>query len=196
MDVLSNAKSLREQADDLIYRWGLDDILSRYGKVFYTGSYFLDTLVYPDLDIQLLVAGDPLSLPNFFDLGKEIALLDGVKALKFDNFVSHPVDPLPKGLYWGIKTSIGTGSRPWKIDLWAKDAASSHQHEDEINDIARRMDNDARLRILEIKHSLLTPEGRTPVLSGYHIYQAVLFKGLRERSEVIEYLQSQDINIG
>ena len=57
------------------------------------------------------------------------------------------------------------------------------------------MDDDTWSRILEIKHSLLTPDGRTPVLSGYHIYQAVLFKGLRDRTEVIEYLKLHEIDI-
>lgn len=56
-------------------------------KVFYTGNYLLNTLVFPILYIQLLLTGAPLSLPNFFDVGKETTQLVGVSSLKFNNFL-------------------------------------------------------------------------------------------------------------
>lgn len=195
MDTRALSKSLHRQADDLIHEWGLHDILTKYGEVFYTGSYFLDTLVYPDLDVQILLAGDPLSLPVFFEIGREISLLDDVVAMKFDNCVRRRSASLPEGLYWGIKTLIGNAERRWKIDLWAKDEKSCKEHEAEMSEIARRLDIKHREIIVEIKHSLLTPEGRTPMLSGYHIYQAVLFKGLTERMQVMEYLREHDIDV-
>ena len=50
------------------------------------------------------------------------------------------------------------------------------------------MDEETRKLILEVKYSLLTPEGRTPSLSGRHIYRAVLFEGLRKKKEILAYL--------
>ena len=49
--------------------------------------------------------------------------------------------------------------------------------------------------IIETKVSLLTEEGRTSSLSGYHIYQAVLNHGLSEKDDIVDYLRQHDVEV-
>ena len=193
-DALQTAEQLREQARNLIGDWGLGSILERYGRVFYTGSYYLNTMVYPDLDIQILLDPEPFSIDAFFEVGSKVSLLKDVRSMKFSNFLIHHVDPLPVGLYWGVKTLIGSGERKWKIDLWAKDCRACEEHIAMMDDIRNAMDDKKRKLIVDIKHSLINDEGRTPVLSGYRVYQAVLFEGLTEREEIVAYLREKGIS--
>ena len=59
--------------------------------------------------------------------------------------------------------------------------------------VKERMTEAHRRRIVTIKHSLLTSEGRTPDSSGRHIYNAILFEGLETLEEVKDYLRANGI---
>ena len=83
----------------------------------------------------------------------------------------------------------------WKIDLWAKNREALAENRAEMEQISQMMDEETRKFIVEVKHSLLTPEGRTPFLSGYKIYQAVFYEGLREKEDIIAYLRERGIEI-
>ena len=196
MNALEIATRLRREAQTIIYDRGLDAILQPYGRVLYTGSYAVDMMAWPDIDISMILEPDPRSLDAFFEIGKRIAEIPGTFRLNFfDNFVARsPGDEaLPKGLYWGIRVQPEGCETPWKIDLWAVDAESIEKSKAWIARVRQALDEGTRRLIIEAKHSLLTPEGRTPILSGYHICEAILFKGLRTGDEIRSYLREQGI---
>lgn len=190
---LHNADELRQEADDLIQRKGLDPILSSFGRVWYRGSYELGTMVWPDLDIHMVMEPDPWSVDAFFKLGAQIAALDGVRSMMFDDCAHHRRDGLPQGLYWGTRMVTERREMPWKIDLWATKFEVLEEAKLEVRKIKERMTEVHRMKILNIKHSLLTPEGRTPDSSGRHITHAVLFEGLETLDEVKGYLRAKGI---
>jgi len=66
----------------------------------------------------------------------------------------------------------------WKVDLWAVEEECLEEDRAETEHLLKAMDSGNRKLIIEVKHSLLTAEGRSPMLSSYHVYQAVLVKGL------------------
>ena len=188
VNILEFADGLRAEADQIIYGGGIDDLLQAYGDVFYTGSYFLDVMAWPDIDITMALDHDPYSIEAFFELGAKIARIDNVISLKFINFFMPDARNLPEGLYWGTRLNAENRSIPWKIDLWAKDKEALEEDRRAMQRTRQMMDEEARKLILEVKYSLLTPEGRTPPLSGRHIYRAVLFEGLRKKEEILAYL--------
>ena len=47
---LDLASRLRLEADDVLQLIGLERVARTYGTLAPTGSYFLDTMVYPDID--------------------------------------------------------------------------------------------------------------------------------------------------
>ena len=51
MDPLARASKLRQEADYVMQSVGLHGILAPYGPVACIGSYFLDVMAYPDIDL-------------------------------------------------------------------------------------------------------------------------------------------------
>ena len=193
INVLDIADNLRKEADQIIYDKRINRILQSYGDVFYTGSYFLNTMAWPDIDITMTLKSDPYSIEIFFEIGREIARIDDIISLKFRNSYRLPGQGLPRGLYWGIRLDVGDWDMPWKIDLWARDKEALAEDRATMERVHQAMDEETRRLIIETKRSLLTPEGRTPPLSGFHIYEAVLFKGLRKEEDIVAYLKKQGI---
>ena len=62
---LERATKLRREADVVLGLINLYDILRPYGKVFPTGSFFLDVMVYPDIDLYIT----KINLNSYFTSG-------------------------------------------------------------------------------------------------------------------------------
>lgn len=195
-DPFLRSRYLKEEATAIIHEAGLDSILRRYGNLHYTGSYFLDLMVWPDLDIELSLDPDPFSLDAFFDLGRAIAQACVVSWMTFYNRVwFRPFEHIPHGLYWNIRVEDDAFTEEWNIDLWSFEPSVLEANWQQMQKTAAAIDEPKRRMIIELKHSLLTEKGRTPRFSGYHIYQAVLFKGLTRREEIIRYLRDNGVDL-
>jgi len=200
MNALETAEGLHRQATEIIHNRGLDNILSVYGNVLYTGSYSLNVMAWPDIDISMVMDDQADTLDAFFEMGHKIAHLDGVFSLKFDDFVRSGVPGreelevvYPRGLYWGGRMEIPGGGVPWKLDIWAVDSAEQARNRAMMQRYRHAMTDEARRLIVETKLALITSEGRTPMGSGCHIYDAILFEGMRAEEEIRAWLRQQGI---
>ena len=120
MDAHEIADKLRKEADEILHGdRGIDGILRSFGRVHYTGSYALDLMAWPDIDITMVLKGEPYSFDAFFEMGRQLAQVEGVDKIEFWNSLNWDVHNLPKGLYWGVRLNTGTWDVPWKIDVWA-----------------------------------------------------------------------------
>lgn len=115
------AGRLRKQADFILRKSGLLELLAEYGEVHVTGSYAPNLMTTGDIDIHVVNPTirkaavkrvlDGLIKQNFFD------------GYHFHDWVSHfgtahavfGIDPL-KGYYIALRT-VFRGTR-WKIDIW------------------------------------------------------------------------------
>ena len=68
MDAHEKSRKLHEEADEILHQRGVDAILRKYGKVHYTGSYALDLMAWPDIDITMRLHGDPYDFKQFFEI--------------------------------------------------------------------------------------------------------------------------------
>lgn len=195
MDAHDIADALRKEADEILFERGVDAILRRYGKVHYTGSYALDLMAWPDIDITMLLEGDPYNFDTFFEMGKQLARVKDVDKIEYWNSLNWDVENLPKGLYWGVRCDTRTWQVPWKIDIWATNEDEFKQNQVLMKRLSAEITDEARNLIVEVKHAIITPEGRTPQGSGYYIYEAVLFKGLRSAREIREYVREHGIDV-
>lgn len=195
MDYILCSNSLHDEADKILFSDGLHEIINKYGEINYTGSYLYNLMACSDIDISLVMSESKFSVDKFFQMGNEIAKLDGTKDMRLQNFFKISIEGLPEGFYWGIKYKSNFSDRIWNIDLWVVDNSITHQHKIYANKLLKLLDDEKRRIIINTKYSLLDKEGKTPVNSGYYIYEAVLFKGISEQMEIINYLKMKNVKV-
>src|SRR5256885_2621934 len=99
-------EELKTEADLLILKCGLPELLAAYPGWFIGGSYSYDLMCWRDLDIYGL---DPQhDLKRCFEVGYELTHRLAAKKSPFTNNVGSP----PNRPHWGIK--LGAEQRgPW-----------------------------------------------------------------------------------
>ena len=188
MDVLERAAKLREEADLVMRNIGLEDILRPYGEITPTGSYFLDVMVYPDVDLYM----PKVSIGQLFEIGARLAEVSIVTRVVFEK---SGLPNLPGGLFLQPRINHGEWGRPWKVDIWSLDASVIAEKMSQMSHFAAGMTPALRAQILRYKFSLLNDEKRTPSFSGFFIYKAFIDEGLAEFDQVTQYLIDNGIAI-
>jgi len=167
---------------------GLHDILAPYGPITFIGSYFLDLMAFPDIDISI----PPVSIEQLFRIGGQIAASELVPEVVFQR---SKLPDLPGGLYLKPRLEYGDWGRPWKIDIWSLSEAIIAQKTAEMMRFKAAMTQALREQIIRYKCSILTPAGRTPMYSGIFIYRAFIDEGLSDFGEVTRYLIAHGIRV-
>jgi hypothetical protein len=177
---------LRQEADEVLDLIDLSRLAAPIGPLMPTGSYFMDLMMYPDIDIDL-----PLAAPEkLMGIGVELSKLECVKKL---SFLRGKDGPLKGGFYLKPEIEYGDWGRLWKIDIWSFPAPILEKAQTEIADLKGRMTLAHRAIILDTKYRLLNDEGRTPMFSGIFIYRAVINLGMTEQAEIETYLTENGI---
>jgi len=186
--ILERATRLQREASEVMQSTGLGKALEPLGEIVYTGSYFLDLMVYPDLDLYL----PKMDIERIFSAAGQVATDQRVVRVSFENEL-HP--GLEGGLYLNFRINLGEWGRPWKVDIWWLDKEMIQEKMGIMIHFKQLLTPDLREQILRYKYSLLNDLGRTPMYSGYHIYRAFLDEGLRDPGEVTRYLVAKGIKI-
>lgn len=186
---IERASKLRKEADMILGYTGLLDILHPFGKVYPSGSYFLDVMVYPDIDLYIT----KVSVEQLFEIGAQIAKCELVTQVLFEK-TDDPIR-LPDGLYLKSRLQYGDWGRPWKIDLWSLAEEVIQNKMADMHRFSGKLTPEMRLQIIRYKLSVLTPQMRTPMYSGYYIYKAFLDEGLTDDESVTRYLISNGIKL-
>ncbi len=185
---LDLASRLRREADESLQLIGLEDAARPYGALTPTGSYFLDVMVYPDIDLYM----PRVPVAQLFAMAGQLAECDKVAEVVFQ----RSADPtLPGGLYLKPRVAHGEWGRPWKIDIWYLDPALIREKMEPMVRFKRAMTDTLREQIIRYKLSILTPAGRTPMYSGYFIYKAFIDEGLSDFTQVTSYLAENGIRV-
>jgi len=188
MDVLQRAAKLREEASQVMQIVGLQEILLPYGGFTLTGSYLLDLMVYPDIDLYM----PKVSIRQLFEIGIHLADSPLVTRIVFEK---STVPNLPGGLFLQPRINYGEWGRPWKIDIWSIDEAVLKEKMGPIQRFADKLTPSLREQIIHYKFSVLNSEHRTPSFSGYFIYKAFIDEGLSDFDQVTQYLIANGIDI-
>ncbi len=188
MDPLERASKLRQEADLVLQRVGVYDILRPYGRIVPTGSYFLDVMAYPDIDLMM----SKVSIEQLFQIGGRLASSDMVFQVVFEK--SRDAN-LPGGLYLKPRIDYGEWGRPWKIDIWSLDDPIIDRQMESMERFKSKMVGALREQIIRYKLSIMTDEKRTPMYSGYFIYKAFIDEGMSDFQQVTRYLIDNGISI-
>jgi hypothetical protein len=189
MLLLERAIKLRQDADVVLGLIGIYDILRPYGNVFPCGSYFLDVMVYPDIDLYIT----KVNIQQLFEIGAQIAQSELVTEVLFAK-TDDPVR-LPEGLYLKPRVNYGDWGRPWKIDIWSLEEKVIQDLLADVVRLKSKLIPELREQIIRYKLSIMTSEKRTPKFSGYYIYRAFVDEGLTDFESVTRYLVSCGIQM-
>ena len=185
---LALAERLHEQAEQILADLRLAEIIAPYGAITPTGSYYLNVMVYPDIDIYL----PKLSITELFEAGGQLAQAEGIVQAVFEQD-----DPMmPGGLYLKLRIANKEWGRPWKVDLWSLDPDLLEEKMAPMRHFLARLTPERRLQIICYKLSVLTSAGRTPMYSGYYIYKAFIDESLSDFEQVTRYLMANGIQVG
>jgi len=188
VNILERAAKLRQEADLVMQAVKLEEIIHPYGGMTPIGSYFLDLMVYPDIDLYM----PKVSVRQLFEIGARLADSPLVTGVVFEK----SADPgLPGGLYLKPRIDYGSWGRPWKIDIWSLDEAVIAEKMEPMRRFAAKMTPALREQILRYKTSLMNEEHRTPRFSGYFIYKAFIDEGLSDFGQVTQYLIDNGIRL-
>lgn len=189
MDPLSRAAVLHAEADQVMELIHFPAILAPHGPVTFIGSYFLDLMVYPDIDVLI----PPVTHEQLFAIGAAFARSPLVTQVVYEPS-QDPVN-LPDGLYLKPRVAHGDWGRPWKIDIWSLPATVIETRRAEMERIRAQLTADLRERIIRYKLSIINGEGRTPMYSGHFMYKAFIDEGLTDFEQVTRYLQRNGVKV-
>jgi hypothetical protein len=187
-DPVERAAKLREEADLVIQEVNLYEALNSYGRIVSTGSYFLNLMMYPDIDLYI----SKVSIHQLFEIGAQLATSEKVFQVVFEK---SRTPRLPGGLYLKARIEYGNWGRFWKIDIWSLKDSVIDEKMKEIHHFKQKMTEPLREQILEYKYSVLTAGNRTPMYSGYFTYKAFIDEGLSDFGDVTQYLVDNGIQV-
>jgi hypothetical protein len=170
---------LKQQAAELLKSY---EVVSNAGLV--TGSFALDLMVCPDLDLH--VPEDQVQ--SIFRLAEAI-------------YQNHLTDELyiqkgatlgiPEAQHIQVRTNLRAEHAKWKIDIWVLPRHVIVEKQAQIDSINGRLTDSIRKEIIGLKKALLQPNGFTPKYSGIYIYSAYLDEGIRDLVGLKRHLQSR-----
>lgn len=160
----------------------LIEVLKKYGKVQFTGSYSFDLMLNGDIDIEVIN-------PNFNkqkvgDTLSEIIQKGYFKGYMFYDWVKFRKKKFPKGYYIGLK--IRKNNIKWKIDIWCLKKENIKKAIQVRNLIKKSLTPQNKYNILKLKDFR---NKYYPDIESVVIYEAVLNKGIKTIKDFKNYIQ-------
>ncbi len=182
------SQKLRKEADKVMKMINLKRNCAHIGQIVPTGSYYMDLMMYPDLDLYL----PHTNIDKLFALATKLAKYNCVTEVVF---LKGDKGDLAGGYYLKPRVEFGKWGRPWKVDIWSLPNRIIKKKQKELNKLKERMTPQQRKLILKYKYSILTDKGRTPMFSGIYIYQAVINHGMTNYNKITRYLKDHGIKM-
>jgi len=194
IDVVEHSDLLRQEADRILYAEGLLLLLKTYGPTRVIGSYTLNTMTWPDIDISMVLPYKQ-DVELFFDIGQKIALNFQVTRMSFSNHYIRGLPGFDHGLYWGIRVNFA--EREWKIDLWGYCETDYNAHMADFDSLHKQLMDVDRSTILCIKLPISQrPDYRGKTYNSMAVYQAVLSGKVTTVAEFYRWIERiTDVNI-
>jgi hypothetical protein len=191
-EIIRNSERIYQQAKQLIKEKSLEEVLSDFGTLVYTGSYSLNLMTWNDIDMQF-VAKDGVD-PRQVIVEVHKHFLEDKELIKSQtiNFSGDFKTTMPRGWYIGIQLNCLNLGGNWKLDLWQLKQKDFDANREFVDQVKAVLNSEIRTLILEIKNDLMKGQGRVPQLGSYFLYKAIL-KGLREKEEIFHFLKENGV---
>ncbi|SRR5260221_10855475 len=188
LELLKRSKEFKKQADEILGRSKLVEVLSRYGEVKFTGSYPLNLMMRPDLDVYAIAKEN--SKEKMLEVVQGIFSSCYFDEIRFTNYLDFYKDQDDhKGYYFQPLVKIGDNR--WKLDIWLMAENRYEPHTEHFLEILNKDPhaNEKRLIILELKNHYKEGQKYKNNINGRKIYEAVLENEVKNVEEFERFLQ-------
>jgi hypothetical protein len=188
MTPAETSQILKNQAEDILKHLHFFEILFPCKKIVSTGSFYMDLMIYPDIDFYV----SKVPITEIFKIAGRFAESPVVCEIRYEN---KNYSRMKNGIYLKLYLKYGDWKRLWKIDIWFLDDSLIDDFMMEMNSFKNKLTPQLKEKILDYKYSVINDKYRTPMYSGYFIYKAFLDEGIEDFDEVTEYLRKNHIII-
>ena len=190
--LIRRAEELHRQGDSVLAKSGIRRILSDMGHVLMVGSYSLDLLVRPDLDI--IVTSENPERATAVHATKRILDEGYFQSVVFiDHFTFRKrldAGMNARGFYWHLDVPEAAFGVQWKVDVWYLHPAENwFGARTQSFQALLEADPEKRTTILELKTHFLEGRGYRHGLKGGVICEAVLEHGFRTPGELVSFAE-------
>lgn len=171
MDLIQKSEDLKKNAELVIGRTKINELLGKLGKVTFVGSYALDLLYRPDIDI--FVQNKDCSRDKAVEITKVFLDSGFFQTVGFADWSEQQPPNGVTGFYWEL---IYYGDRyQWKFDIWYT-AIEDIKTIDVTRRIIEKLQNNpnARQQILQLKDKYFDGVKYRDNMNGTKIYEQVL----------------------
>ncbi|MCH5197426.1 MAG: hypothetical protein J1E34_00840 [Oscillospiraceae bacterium] len=173
--------NFKDNADKLLYDFGLFGELNKYGTAYIVGSYYMDLMAWNDLDIY--VSNKFMSKDKLYEL--TLFIVRTFKPVWYE--AKEEIKDGNKVWFHGFETKIS--GCLWNVDIWFFDDETISNALDFARNIKQKLINDpgAKEIVINIKHSLIVSEQYGfDKYSSMDVYRAVFENNIRSYGEFIE----------
>ena len=186
MDELrAEAQRLHDQADKMLDRTGLLNMLAKYGEILpVSGSYAYGLMVYPDIDLGILL--NKVTKDSFSELVKETVLSKWVRKVSTADAVNFESvhTGRPKGYWLGLEIPF-EGDR-WGVDCWVQQKDWAPTTPDPYIGSLQRLGPMQKEAILSIKYELIRQETYGKKYFSNDVYDSVLNDNVLSAEEFLK----------
>lgn len=186
--LLEESKRIKAQANKILKTSGIIDILQSYGEVKIGGSYALDVMLRPDIDI--FVVAPQHNWDGVLEIQSKIMKSKYFREFDFVNWVDFEDQSLTsmKGYYF--QPWVPVDGQLWKIDIWliTSESDKSAETTEHFKKLLSEADESKKITILEIKEAMRQGKKYIKGVDGRLIYKAVLEDDITNPKEFEESL--------
>ena len=183
IDLHAQDEALRREADALLVRHGLLDLLASFGTPHVSGSYSLRLMTVRELDIYLEMP--TLDAAMFFRLGERLAETLRPHKMSFADYVHF--QPM-RGLCWSIQTNQTILA--WRLHLWAVTATMCAERLAKCAAMGARLTAERRMAILSIESVIRRAPEFGSALAIQDVYDSVLNSDARSVADFWQYVRA------
>ena len=165
-DVVIYSEEIKREAEEILKNTELIDMLAVFGIPHVVGSYAMDLMYHPDIDI--VVETDDSRTASMGAL-KALVEKGEFEKIEYGNFVKFPRANRPEGYILVLKTT--RGEVRWEIEVWFLPDAT--KEENDVSRIRALLTPESKRIILEFKQQVQEKNISKHKVSSSDIYHAV-----------------------
>ena len=188
--LIQKSQEFKKQADEILKDSKLVEVLSKYGEIKFTGSYPLDVMMRPDLDVYAIAKEN--SREKMLEVVQGIFSSCYFDEIRFTNYLDfHKDQDDHKGYYFQPLVKIGENR--WKLDIWLMTEDRYRPYTEHFLELLNKDSNpdEKRLAIIKLKNHYREGQKYRSGINGKMIYEAVLEHGINNVEDFEEYLKTK-----